>query len=355
MPSLFEARMKNLGTTGGQVTRKSTYVIENKTFKNSPAYRDAKLYDANMNLLQEHCDIKFKYSQSYTINKDQVEWLIRFRPEFYPEKVYKDSDGHERLGYYLEFNDEKSDTKEKWLVLGKNDKDVFVSYNVLKCNWVFKWIADGVLYQCLGCLRDRNNYNSGIWSDGFIISVEDQSMFIVPTNDITRTLDFDMRFMLSDNVIHPNTYAISKRNNTTPIGISKIVLKQDHYNPSLDNAELGICDYYTSVPPIPDEGNQKKFKLECSGLKPELHLGGSKRTISVIEPVEDEIYTWNLYQEDKLLNESDIQESFVYKVSKDILQIKANADAYDWIGKILKIEAINSTGDKAYIELEVIV
>lgn len=162
MASLFERRMQAKGSTGGEVARKDSYAIEQKTFKNVPSYRSAKLYDCNMKLLEENVDIKFKYSQSYTINKDQVEWLVKFRPDFFPEKKYLETDVMERMGFYLEFDDNKSGTSEKWLILGRNDRDMYVNYNVLKCNWTFKWIVDGVIHKCLGCVRDRNNYSSGV-------------------------------------------------------------------------------------------------------------------------------------------------------------------------------------------------
>lgn len=162
MTDLFKARMQARGGSLAASTRKRSYAIDQKTFTHTTGWRVAKLYDSDMNMLEEKLDINFKYSQVYTINKDQVEYLVRFRPDFFPEKSYPSKDGIERMGFYLEFQDEKSGAVEKWLVLGRNDKDMFVSYNILKCNWTFRWIVDGVIYSCLGVARDRNNYNSGV-------------------------------------------------------------------------------------------------------------------------------------------------------------------------------------------------
>ena len=48
------------------------------------------------------------------------------------------------------------------LIVGRSDEPQFVKYNILKCNWTFRWIADGVIHECLGVLRARNSYNSGL-------------------------------------------------------------------------------------------------------------------------------------------------------------------------------------------------
>lgn len=351
--NLFERRMKAKGRSGGEAVRNGTYAIEQKTFRNVPSWRDAKLYDCNMKLLEEHVDIKFKYSQSYTINKDQVEWLVRFRPDFFPEKKYIQADNIERMGFYLEFDDAKSGAIEKWLLLGRNDKDIFVSYNVLKCNWTFKWIVDGIIYESLGCVRDRNNYNSGVWSDGFVTSVEDQSLFIVPTNNITMTIDYDTRFMLSDNHINPTTYEVSKLNDVVPMGVSKITLKQDHYNRVRDNIELKICDYYTPVSPVPESNNRNQLRLKYSGISPTLTIGGSKRIIEIENASDSEVYTWDFYLDGNFLDSHKLMEYFICTLSNERVVIRTLTD-YTLIGKILKIVVTNIVGDSAFIELEVV-
>lgn len=338
MGSLFKQRMAALGSLA-KSTRQRSYAVDQKTFRNTTGWRDAKLYDRNMNLLEEHVDINFIYSAKYTLSKDQVEWLIRFRPDFYPDKKYKEEDGIERFGYYLEFEDEKTGSRDKWLIFGKTEKDMFVYYNILKCNWTFRWVYKGVIYSCLGCIRDRNSYDSGVWSDGFISTVQDQAMFIVPTNDVTRTLDFEMRFMLSDNPIHPTTYGITKMTTVTPIGITKIVLKQDHFNKEKDNVELKICDYYDTVQSIPKEELPKRVSLSLSGSNSLLYINGNKRTIEAHCP-EDENFkvSWTFELDGKELPDSDISKYFEVELSRHTIAVKAKKD-YSLIGKRLRIYA----------------
>ena len=71
--------------------------IMDKTFTNDLGYRRCKLYSRDMKLLDENVEIKFQYSQSYTINKDQVEYLAQFRPGYHPERKFIDDDGIERF------------------------------------------------------------------------------------------------------------------------------------------------------------------------------------------------------------------------------------------------------------------
>ena len=59
---------------------------------------------------------------------------------------------------------------------------------------MFKWIKNKQIYSCFGVLRNRNNYNSGVWSDGFFTSVDNQSQFIVPTTPTTQTIDWMVAF-----------------------------------------------------------------------------------------------------------------------------------------------------------------
>lgn len=56
----------------------------------------------------------------------------------------------------------------------------------------------------------------------------------------------EQRFFLSNNMIDPKIYQVTKITDLTPQGIIKISIKQDELNEKRDNVELGICDYYTN-------------------------------------------------------------------------------------------------------------
>lgn len=355
---LFLKRMELIGGLN-DVIKDSSNTIMNTNFTHDGNYKKAVLYDWDLNEL-EAVDIKFQYSQKYSINKDQVEYLVQFRPLYHPEKQYKHADGLERMGFFLDIPDDTG-TMNKWLILGRNDEDQFVRYNVLKCNWVFKYIVDGKIYEQLGVLRDRNNYNSGIWSDGFVTSVENQSMFLVPTNKKVELINYDLRFMLSDNKVNPLVYAVSKRTDTYPIGINKITLVQDHYNKKVDNSELGICNYYSSPIGVEEDATSpdtSNIEITFNGSQPVLFLGGSPRSFIAKELLEDGASvpviegSWEFYLGDELLEQADLDKQFIITFTADGVDIRARR-LYALVGQTLLLKYISDDGRIANLKLEV--
>lgn len=278
--SLFLRRMHGSPTLGTKVLRDSN-IYMNHLFTRDVNYKRGFLYDENCEKL-EQVDYKYQYHTDYTIAKDRVEFYAQFRPYFHPEIKYAKGDGVERFGFYLDVPNDVG-IVDKWLICGRNDTISFARYNILKCNWTFNWIIDGEIFHALGCLRNRNNYNSGVWSDGFVTSVENEALFIVPTNQITKTIDYDARFMLSDNEIHPRVYAVSKLEDTFPAGLTKVTLVQEHYDPAADNPKLKICGYYkNAITPIEPPRKHWNAVLVVQGTVPRLHKAGSMRTVTAI-------------------------------------------------------------------------
>ena len=251
MDDLFQKRMAILGNTGDKVLQESNQIMD-KTFLNDINCKRDKLYDQNLNYL-DTVYYKFQRSTNYTINKDQVEYWIQFMSDFFPEEKYptqleqnassspNPNDVYEHLGFSIDVKGAGGKTS-KWLILGKDDRNAFVRYNTLKCNWTFQWTdRNGSSHSFLGVLRSRNNYNSGVWSDGFTTTTENQSMFIVPSNVITQTIDYDTRFIISENRKFPKVYEVTKVEDTYPLGVIKVTLAQCHTNNNDDNAETGLA------------------------------------------------------------------------------------------------------------------
>lgn len=342
MSDLFAKRMNLKGSTLGQTMKRQSDLLMDVTFTQDKEHKLATLYNCDFDVLEENVDIKFQFSQNYTINKDQVEYLVQFRPGYHPEKIYKWKDKKERLGFYLAFPDDVGEINI-WLIVGKNDKE-FTRYNVLKCNWTFQYIANGELHSILGVLRNRNNYNSGVWSDGFTTTVENQAQFIIPTNRQGYYIDYDTRFMLSDNPIKPLVYSVTKREDTFPLGVYKVTLCQAHYNPATDCPELLICDYYNS--PLYDGYEDSQIKLSCSGSNRTLYIGGSERTITATEQNESEEvddtfnveWSFSLNNQPKTLDE--FLEDFNVKLENTSLKISAK-DNFNLLGS--QVEVIANT------------
>ena len=192
-------------------------------------------------------------------------------------------------------------------------------------------------------------------------SVEDQTMFIVPTNPDTLTLNYGIRFMLTDNSIHPTAYEISKMTTVTPKGISKIVLTQSHVNPEKDNYDLKICDYYTAVHPIPEERLPRRAEITMSGTDPTLTIGGRARLLTA-ELINGDRYregtlTWSFILRGETKTADELSEQFKFKEENNTLLIAAKEDE-SLIGEVLTVVATftfeKPIALKAFKELEVI-
>lgn len=165
------------------------------------------------------------------------------------------------------------------------------------------------------------------------------------------TIDYNMRFMLSDNPIHPLVYKVTKIEDVFPLGTYKVTLKQDHYDPSMDNAEEKICGYNTDLTLTPSEDVDNVIKLQIDGTKPELHIGGSSRTITIVSEESVDI-EWCYYLDGVPFDENS-SEHFDIKESDRGVSIAAKKD-YSLIGSIVRIRAFNKKNlIDEYVELEV--
>ena len=70
----------------------------------------------------------------------------------------------------------------------------------------------------------------------------------LPTNDDTKTILYDTKFLKSSPGRYPALkWTITKIEDTAVEGISMFTLAQTQFDPAKDNVELGIADYYESA------------------------------------------------------------------------------------------------------------
>lgn len=267
---MFDAYKKRLLQNGrymGEVLKKQSDMIMDQTFTNDIAYRKC-FIDG------EPVDAKYITYTYYSISKDAVDYHLQFRPGV-----------HYPIGKYVDVPDDVVNYN-RWLIVGRSDEPQFVKYNILKCNWTFKWITanDGVVHECLGVLRRKLSYNSGVWRDYYTETVENQSQFIVPTTPETQTIYYNQRFLISDNQINPIAWRVTKIEDLQPEGIIYITLAQDLFDAGRDNKELMIADFYASniQPSLPQTPPDPipEYKIKYS-LTPIVKVGGSYKTFSI--------------------------------------------------------------------------
>lgn len=302
----YKKRLKAQGQYMGDVLKKQSDTIMDATFTRDIAYRKVLINGKTV-------DAKYLVHTYYSIAKDAVDYHLQFRPGI-----------HYPIGTYVEIPDDIGEY-HTWLIVGRSDEPQFVKYNVLKCNWLFRWMDGKTVCECLGVLRMRNSYNSGVWNDYLSTIPENQNQFMVPTNPITQTIDYNTRFLISDNQINPIAWEVSKREDTFPIGITVITLKQVLFNPNWDSREFMIAGYYKYKFPQPEKPVTKK-SITYSGAAT-VNVGGTYKTFQV-KGVES--CSWKIIGID----------ASKYQVLTEANQIKIKMVVdYNLIGAVFKLEA----------------
>ena len=276
-----------------------------------PDRKDHMTYDSTT---KTRIDAKFIISSYGSIDKDQVAYHLMFRPsqpiEFNEgdELYYYETDYRERydmrfpIGLMCDIPDEKG-VYVKWLIIDFEESNQFMKYTILPCDYRLQWISiEGnkrVKRQMWCCTRAANSYTSGRWLDRYVLSLDDINKILIPLNPITENLGYtdkenvNQRIILSAKIPNPLTWQISKVENTKPIGIIKITLDQDSYNPHTDYIErdeygniIGMwADFYSSeiTPVNQDNPIIQSQNPACILLSSNnnLKIGGSYKLITM--------------------------------------------------------------------------
>ena len=174
----------------------------------------------------------------------------------------------------------------------------------------------------------------------------------LPTNDDTKTILYDTKFLKSSPGRHPPLrWTVTKIEDTATEGISKFTLAQDFFDPDKDNAELGIADYYESAiePALPEtEVTTTIYDLEITySNSPAVKAGGGYKKFSLKQRVGDELVDvdgeveWSVSFDgnDGKLEHSSQGNTFKVKCKND----------YSLIGKTFTITATTKYGEKSLI------
>lgn len=261
------------------------------------------------NTTKTRIDAKFIVTKYASIDKDQVEYHLQFKPSqkvrfdqadelFYFETDYKKRYGvNFPIGLYVDIPDEKNVYK-KWIIVAKEDGNQFIKYSVLPCDYRLQWIEhrnnERIKRQMWVTTRSMNNYTSGRWADYYFTTPDNIEKIWAPLNSISERLSYlngdgkNQRIAFGILTENPLVWQISKVEGTKPIGILKITLDQDTWDSNRDyvNFETGemYADYYDSeVIPHKDmldytpTNNYAKISATTTAIK----AGGSYKTLTV--------------------------------------------------------------------------
>lgn len=310
MPSFETFKKINGGRTIGQNHKAESDMIMEATWEHDIGQRVAYFYDyyhddypTQLNDLHPEKDknkipisIKYLANSSQTLSKDAVSYHLQLRPSqdedvvpYYKEVFEKRYNATFPLGLYVDIPDNKG-RYNRWMVVAKADYDdaQFSTYELLRCDYVFQWIVDGVKMQMAGVTRSQNSYNSGVWLDYRIESPENQQMCILPMNRDTEKLFYNLRMIIDNNVLtEPVAWVVTKVNRIANNGLVKLTFAQDLYDPHRDYMEVDPdgnvigkwADYYTDGIAAEDVDDTQDIVVKVSVVgKPKIKVnGGSKR------------------------------------------------------------------------------
>lgn len=181
-PNKYKTTLLRSGSFAGEVKKSHSDVITESSWYEDLATRTCYFYDhfhdnEPLKLDDLHpneremipIDVKYIVNSSQTLDKDQVSYHIMFKPseEGHNELVsyYKNSfidtyDSTFPVGLYVAIPDAKG-KYNRWLVVDRaniNDPQ-YPTYEVLRCDFIARWIYKGIKYQYPVVLRSQNSYN----------------------------------------------------------------------------------------------------------------------------------------------------------------------------------------------------
>lgn len=189
---------------------------------------------------------------------------------------------------------------------------------------------------------------------------ENQLQIWLPSNDDTKTINYGMRFLISNNKLHPIAWHVSKYEDVLPEGVAKVTFAQSQFDPHRDSAELMLADYYGSniTPEEKDKPYDTFYKnrseITFNGTQRVLKINGSYKTFIPhfynkdneeldIEPI------WSI----EYPSEEDVEKFDIIYDGRN-MKIKC-LNYYDLVGKIVTIYLDSTVGSvPSTLEMEVV-
>lgn len=303
-------------TNGQRHSFEAQGIIEH-TWYDDPASMVAYFYDydhddekdKNKNLHPElsktkiPIDIKYIISSYKSMSKDEVDLRIMFKPSYkcnvpyYKEKYIDTTEATFPVGLFCDIKDEDG-IWNRWLVVATasiNNHD-FPTWAILPCGYKFQWMHDGKKMEMWGVERSQNSYNSGVWRDYKTEVVENQTKAILPYNDITKTLYYRKRSIISTDLPEPITWRVSKVEGLAHKGNILYTFAQDLFDQHHDYIErdengklIGMwADYYKEDNLPVNNPNESDPSLSgnyatitYAGTEPHVKVNGGYKAVTI--------------------------------------------------------------------------
>lgn len=272
--------------------------------------KDGMTYD---NTNKTRIDAKFIIKSHQSMNKDQVEHYIQFRPS---QKVsfqegddlyYFETDYRQRfnvdfpIGLFLDIPDDKN-VYHKWLICRKEFANQFPKYLILPCDYELMWVEknneEKIKRRMWSVLRMQTSYTIGTYTDFRFTKTDNQNKIWLPMNSITSKLWYtddeskNMRVIVSSLTEHPATWTITKVENVQPFGIQKLTIYSNVFNEYTDYVNYETGEMYADLleskvepidpntPSLPFVSKDSPITIKISASTSYVKVGGSYKTFT---------------------------------------------------------------------------
>lgn len=417
MPSLQTARRianakTNNAKTLGQIYKEESDFLMEETWDNSIASKTCYIYDhfhddfftdehgitrslaegmTYENTNKTKIDAKFIVKSYQSMDKDQVEYYLMFRPS-QPVRFnegddlyYYETDFRKRygatfpIGLWVDLPDDRG-VYHKWLICRNEPANQFPKYLILPANYELMWVEknnEKRIKRRMWCvLRQQMSYTSGVYVDRVFGHTDNQNKLILPMNSITEKFWYtdddskNMRVIVSALMENPTVWKITKCESASPLGLQKLTLYTNFFNEHTDyvNFETGemYANYFDSeiAPTDPSTPTPSSITARISASTSTIKVGGSYKNLTVnlfndsIEDITteyaDATFTWTCS-----IDNEDWTDKVTWRAGTEYNQKKVKFPSEtSAIGKILTvkctIEKDNTTIESETISFELI-
>lgn len=391
---LHRKRMKSQGNTIGQILKQQSDDIMEQTFENDIASKTCYIYDhfhddfftdeygitrslaegmTYENTNKTKIDAKFIVKSYQSMDKDQVEYYLMFRPS-QPVRFnegddlyYYETDFRKRysatfpIGLWVDLPDDKG-VYHKWLICRNEPANQFPKYLILPANYELMWVEknnEKRIKRRMWCvLRQQMSYTSGVYIDRVFGHTDNQNKLILPMNSITEKFWYtdddskNMRVIVSALMENPTVWKITKCESASPLGLQKLTLYTNFFNEHTDYVNLETGEMYAnyfdseiaptdpSTPTTPQSSITARISASTSTIK----VGGSYKNLTVnlfndsnediTTEYADATFTWTCF-----IDNEDWTDKVTWRAGTEYNQkkVKFPNDA-SVIGKILSVK-----------------
>ena len=414
MPSLQTARRianakTNDAKTLGQIYKEESDFLMEETWDNSVTSKTCYIYDyfhddfftdehgitrslaegmTYENTNKTKIDAKFIIKSYQSMDKDQVEYYLMFRPS-QPVRFnegddlyYYETDFRKRysatfpIGLWVDLPDDRG-VYHKWLICRNEPANQFPKYLILPANNELMWVEknnEKRIKRRMWCvLRQQMSYTSGVYVDRVFGHTDNQNKLILPMNSITEKFWYtdddskNMRVIVSALMENPTVWKITKCESASPPGLQKLTLYTNFFNEHTDYVNLETGEMYAnyfdseitpidpSTPTTPPSSITAKISASTSTIK----VGGSYKNLTVnlfndsnediTTEYTDATFTWTCSVDDE-----DWTDKVTWRVGTEYNQKKVKfPNDSSVIGKILSVKC-KIVKDDLSIESEIL-